>query len=67
MNYVTAFARFWYDFIVGDDWTIAVAVIVTLVVLKLLSGTHIALWWLLPLVVIAALGASVMRATRSSS
>lgn len=69
MNYLTAFARFWYDFIVGDDWTIAVAVVVTLVVLKLLTGagTHIALWWILPLVVIAALAASLVRATRSST
>jgi hypothetical protein len=27
-----AFGRFWYDFIVGDDWKIAVAVVVALAV-----------------------------------
>jgi hypothetical protein len=25
---LTAFARFWYDFFVGDDWTVAVGVVV---------------------------------------
>jgi hypothetical protein len=28
-----AFARFWYDFIIGDDWKIAAAVVAALVVL----------------------------------
>jgi len=26
-SFVTGFGRFWYDFIIGDDWKIAVAVI----------------------------------------
>lgn len=26
MRYVRGFGRFWYDFIVGDDWKIAVGV-----------------------------------------
>jgi hypothetical protein len=26
MRYVIGFGRFWYDFIVGDDWRIAVGV-----------------------------------------
>jgi repressor of nif and glnA expression len=38
MKYVKAFGQFWYDFIIGDDWKIAVAVVcalgVTLVLLK---------------------------------
>ncbi|MGI8550770.1 MAG: hypothetical protein ACR2PL_08290 [Dehalococcoidia bacterium] len=32
MHYIEAFFRFWYDFLVGDDWRIAVAVVVTLLV-----------------------------------
>ena len=27
-----AFGQFWYDFIIGDDWKIAVAVVLALVV-----------------------------------
>jgi hypothetical protein len=30
MRYAAAFARFWWDFIVGDDWRIAVGVVVVL-------------------------------------
>lgn len=32
MRYIKAFGQFWYDFIVGDDWKIAAAVVITLVV-----------------------------------
>jgi galactokinase len=28
VRYVNGFLRFWYDFIVGDDWKIAVAVVI---------------------------------------
>lgn len=30
MNALRAFGRFWYDFIIGDDWKIAVAVLTAL-------------------------------------
>lgn len=30
MKFVRGFFRFWYDFIVGDDWKIAVAVVLAL-------------------------------------
>jgi hypothetical protein len=33
-----AFLRFWYDFIVGDDWRVAVGVLVVLAVGALLVG-----------------------------
>jgi len=26
MRYVRAFGRFWWDFIVGDDWVVAAAI-----------------------------------------
>jgi hypothetical protein len=62
LKYLANFARFWYDFIIGDDWVIALAVGVTLALL-LVAGRH-SLWWVLPLVVVAALGNSLWRATR---
>jgi hypothetical protein len=64
LQYLVRFGKFWYDFVIGDDWMIAAAIAVTLVVLALLG--HAALWWLLPLVVILALGVSLARATRQS-
>ena len=57
-----AFLRFWYDFIVGDDWTIAVGVVLALVVTALLAHNGArSVWWLLPVVVAAGLAWSVMR------
>jgi hypothetical protein len=64
LSFLVNFARFWYDFIVGDDWTIAVAVVVALVLTSLLVRTGIAAWWLLPVIVLVFLGASVWRASR---
>lgn len=33
MRFLVAFGRFWYDFIVGDDWKISVGVVLALAVL----------------------------------
>lgn len=33
MKFLKSFGQFWYDFIIGDDWKIAVAVLVSLVLL----------------------------------
>ncbi|MGH8887022.1 MAG: hypothetical protein ACRDYX_17995 [Egibacteraceae bacterium] len=30
MRFLSAFARFWYDFVIGDDWKIAAAVVAAL-------------------------------------
>ncbi|MGH8886517.1 MAG: hypothetical protein ACRDYX_15340 [Egibacteraceae bacterium] len=30
MRFIVKFARFWYNFIIGDDWKIAIAVLVAL-------------------------------------
>jgi hypothetical protein len=30
VRFVSAFARFWWDFVVGDDWRIAAGVVVVL-------------------------------------
>ena len=48
MRYIVAFVKFWYDFIVGDDWTIAVAVAVAIAITLGLVQS----WWLLPLAAI---------------
>jgi len=33
MKFLKAFGQFWYDFIIGDDWKIAVVVVLALLVL----------------------------------
>jgi hypothetical protein len=62
---VKTFLRFWYDFIIGDDWTIAGGVVMALAVTALLAHNGMeSAWWLLPLVVAAGLSYSVFRVTR---
>lgn len=64
MKYVTGFLRFWYDFIVGDDWTVTVAVVGALLLTALLA--HLAgAWVVLPASVLAFLGVSLYRASRA--
>ena len=65
MKYIVGFFRFWYDFIIGDDWTIAVIVAVTLAVVDVLAHHGLKVWWLLAVVVILALGVSLQRAARA--
>jgi len=36
MRFLRAFGQFWYDFIIGDDWKIAVAVVTGLIVVWML-------------------------------
>ena len=39
MRYIAAFGRFWYDFLVGDDWIIAVTVVVAVAVTAILAAS----------------------------
>ena len=55
--------RFLYDFIVGDDWTVAVAVVIGLILSAILNVNHIVAWWLIPVIVVAMLGVSLRRAS----
>ena len=61
MKYVSAFGRFWWDFIVGDDWTVAAGVAVALGLVGVLAGQGVNAWWLLPLAVALLTGISVWR------
>ncbi|GGR35262.1 hypothetical protein [Deinococcus ruber] len=63
MRYVSGFVRFWYDFIVGDDWRVAAAVIASLALTALLVHTRIA-WVVVPLAVLVFLGVSLHRAAK---
>jgi hypothetical protein len=58
------FIRFWYDFIVGDDWTVAAGVIITFAVAGGLVDLGVPAWWVVPLGVTVLLAASLWRATR---
>jgi len=55
---------FWYDFIVGDDWRVAVAVVAALALTYGISRTGVAAWWVLPTAVLIVLPVSLRRAVR---
>lgn len=64
MKYVRSFGRFWWDFVVGDDWLLAAGVVVGLGVTYLLAHGDVEAWWVLPLAVAITLAWSLRRATR---
>jgi hypothetical protein len=64
MTRVRAVALFWWDFIVGDDYRIAIGVIAVLAATAGLSHSGMAAWWLVPVVVLGTLAASVLHAAR---
>ena len=64
MRYLVSFARFWWDFIVGDDWLVAVGVVIAFGFTGLLAHRDLSAWWLLPPVVIGLLSISLYRAIR---
>jgi hypothetical protein len=59
-----AFLRFWYEFVIGDDWTVAAGVVVALVVTWAVSRASVPVWWLLPLAVCVLLPAGLWREVR---
>ena len=65
MKPIVAFLRFWYDFIVGDDWRVAAGIGVALAMTALLAGGDVAAWWVMPVAVILVTWLSLRRAIRS--
>jgi hypothetical protein len=65
MRALRTFGMFWYNFIIGDDWrvalTIAVALGATLAVNRM---TDVTSWWILVVAVVVVLPVSIARATR---
>ena len=62
-----AFGAFWYDFIVGDDWRVAVGVAVALLVTLVVSESTSETWWIVPVAVVLLLPYSLWRATRRTA
>ena len=56
MSRIAAFGRFWWDFVVGDDWRAAAGVIVGLGIAAALGE-----WWVMPIVVALVLGITLRR------
>jgi hypothetical protein len=66
VKYLSAFVRFWYDFVVGDDWRVAAGVITALAATAALVAIGLPAWWLLPVAAISFLAVSLLQATRKT-
>jgi hypothetical protein len=65
MNWLRRFGRFWYNFVVGDDWRIAAGVVAGLAIVAALAGSgHAGAWWFFPVLVMAMLGLSLWSEVR---
>jgi hypothetical protein len=66
MTWLRRFGLFWWDFVIGDDWLVAVLVALGIGVTAALAAAKVTAWWLLPLAVLAVLWFSLRRAIRSA-
>jgi hypothetical protein len=66
MKYLRSFGRFWWNFIVGDDWRVAAGLVVAFALTWLLEHEGMSAWWVLPLGVALLLFESLWREARSA-
>ncbi len=62
MKRLEALLRFVWDFVVGDDWRIALGVTIALGITALIAETSVSAWWVLPVAVAGTLVLSLRRA-----
>ena len=55
-------ARWVWEFVVGDDWVVALGVIVALGVTAIVAAAGLAAWWIMALAVPLLLALSLRRA-----
>ena len=68
MRWITGFGRFCWEFVIGDDWLVAVLVVLGLLGTYLLAhATSLPAWWLLPVCVLVVLPVSIIRLVGRSS
>ena len=67
MSRLQAVARGVWDFVVGDDWRVALGVVVALGVTAIAADASNSVWWILPIATALLLAASVWRAARPPS
>jgi membrane protein implicated in regulation of membrane protease activity len=64
-RWIRAFGAFCYDFIIGDDWRVALGVVAALAVTAGVAALSVPAWWVLPATVLIVLPLSLWRAARS--
>jgi hypothetical protein len=64
MSWIRRAALAVWDFVVGDDWRVALGVVAAIAVTALVADSTVAAWWVLPVAVVVLLLDSLRRAAR---
>jgi hypothetical protein len=64
MSWITRAALAVWDFVVGDDWWVALGVVAAIALTALVADSTVAAWWVLPVAVVVLLLDSLRRAAR---
>jgi hypothetical protein len=64
---IKAFGRFWWDFVVGDDWRAAAGVVIAIGATAALAAGGVDAWWLMPVAVATILWISLRREASGAS
>jgi hypothetical protein len=65
INGARAFVDFWYDFIIGDDWTIAAGIVIAFFGTEWLAGSTGQSWYLVPIATALLISNSLLKATKN--
>ena len=65
MRRLAQFGRFWWDFVVGDDWRAALGLAIAIGITAVLAAADVPAWWFMPLAVAAVLWLSLRREVAS--
>ncbi len=66
MSRLRRFGTFWWDFVIGDDWRLALGGGVALATTGVFAHRGAAAWWITPVVVVALLVGTLARAKPKS-
>lgn len=58
-------AHFLYKFLVGDDWIVAVVMLLGLVATAVLAAAKVSAWWLVPVLAVVMTQFSIRRHART--
>jgi hypothetical protein len=64
MTRLAGFGRFWWDFVVGDDWISAACIVAAVAATAVLATNDVPAWWLMPVAVAGTLYLTLRRALR---
>ncbi|MEA2196192.1 MAG: hypothetical protein QOJ25_243 [Solirubrobacteraceae bacterium] len=64
MNWIRRAALAVWDFVVGDDWRVALGVVAAIALTALVADSTVSAWWVLPVAVVVLLLDSLRRAAR---